>query len=148
MHKLKKSTGEVLAVNEVRERNINIVKNYGVLIRYNSRSGTHNMYKEYRDVSLCGAVEQMYAELAGRHRARFGSIHIVDTRIVPAGVRATNRYNPEIHGDDVPVAVKRPNVKQFLSSKVKFPLAHRIQRAPSKALRSTFNASRPTTFFS
>ena len=148
MHKLKKSTGEVLAVNEVRERNTNIVKNYGILIRYNSRSGTHNMYKEYRDVSVCGAVEQMYAELAGRHRARFGSIQIVDTRVVPAGVRAFNRYNPEIHGDEVPVAAKRPNVIQFLTSRIKFPLPHRIQRAPTKALRSTFNASRPTTFFS
>jgi len=148
MHKLKKSTGEVLAVNEVRERNSNIVKNYGVTIKYNSRSGTHNMYKEYRDVSLCGAIEQMYAELAGRHRARFGSIQIVDTCIVPAGVRASNRYNPEIHGDDVPVAVQRPNVKQFLSSKIKFPLPHRIQRAPTKSLRSTFVANRPTTFFS
>lgn len=148
MHKLKKSTGEVLAVNEVRERNSNIVKNYGVTIKYNSRSGTHNMYKEYRDVSLCGAIEQMYAELAGRHRARFGSIQIVDTCIVPAGVRASNRYNPEIHGDNVPVAVQRPNVKQFLSSKVKFPLPHRIQRAATKSLRSTFVANRPTTFFS
>ncbi len=148
MHKLKKSTGEVLAVNELREKNTNIVKNYGITIRYNSRSGTHNMYKEYRDVSLCGAVEQMYAELAGRHRARFASIHIVDTRVVPAGVRAVNRYNPEIHGDEAPTGVKRPNVLQFLSSKIRFPLAHRIQRAPTKALRSTFNARRPTTFFS
>lgn len=146
LHKMKKSTGQILAVNEIREKNTNIVKNYGITIKYNSRSGTHNMYKEYRDISLCGAVEQMYSELAGRHRARFHSIQIVDTRVVPAGVRATRRYNPET--DDVlPVAAKRPAIKQFLDSKLKFPLPHRIQRAPSKALRSTFNASRPTTFF-
>jgi large subunit ribosomal protein L18Ae len=148
MHKLKKSTGEILTLNEIREKNANIVRIYGITIRYNSRSGTHNMYKEYRDVSVCGAVEQMYAELAGRHRARFGSIQIVDTRVVPAGVRAFNRYNPELHGDEVPIAAKRPNVIQFLASNIKFPLPHRIQRAPTKALRSTFNASRPTTFFS
>jgi len=147
LHKMKKSTGDILAVSEVRERNANIVKNYGITIRYNSRSGTHNMYKEYRDVSLCGAVEQMYSELAGRHRARFQAIQIVDTSIVPAGARAMRRYNPELHGDNVPISVKRPSIKQFIDSKVKFPLPHRIQRAPSKALRSTFNASRPTTFF-
>lgn len=146
IHKMKKSTGEILAVNEIRERNTNTVKNYGITIKYNSRSGTHNMYKEFRDVSLCGAVDQLYAELAGRHRARFHSIQIVDTRIVPAGIRANNRYNPETDGDEVPPAVKRPSIKQFLG-KVKFPLAHRIARAPSKALRSTFSASRPTTFF-
>lgn len=145
--KLKKSTGEVLAVNEIREKNSNIVKNYGITIKYNSRSGTHNMYKEFRDVSLCGAVSQMYSDLAGRHRARFSSIQIVDTRVVPAGARAIKRYNPELHGDDVPIGVKRPIVKQFIDSKIKFPLPHRIQRAPTKALRSTFNAHRPTTFF-
>jgi large subunit ribosomal protein L18Ae len=144
---MKKSTGDILSVNEVRERSVNIIKNYGITIRYNSRSGTHNMYKEFRDVSLCGAVEQMYSELAGRHRARFPAIQIVDTKVVPAGLRKLRRYNPEIHGDDVPVAIARPSIKQFISDKVKFPLPHRIQRAPCKALRSTFNTSRPTTFF-
>lgn len=145
---MKKSTGEILTVNEVREKNSRIVKNYGIVLRYNSRSGTHNMYKEYRDVSLCGAVEQMYSELAGRHRARFSSIQIVETRVVPAGKRALKRYNPETDGDNVPVAVKRPSVKQFIDGKVAFPLAHRIQRAPTKAVRSTYVSKRPTTFFS
>jgi large subunit ribosomal protein L18Ae len=147
LQKAKKSTGEILAVSEVRERNSNIVKNYGITIKYNSRSGTHNMYKEYRDISVCGAVEQMYSELAGRHRARFQAIQIVDTRTVPAGLRKLNRYNPELHGDDVPVAVARPSITQFISSKVKFPMPHRIPRAPTKSLRTTYNASRPTTFF-
>lgn len=147
LHKMKKSTGDILAVNEVRERNSRVVKNYGITIKYNSRSGTHNMYKEYRDVSLVGAVEQMYSELAGRHRARFSSIHIVDTCIVPAGLRKARQYNPEIDGDVAPIGVKRPSIKQFISSKVRFPLPHRIARAPSKALRSTFNAARPTTYF-
>jgi len=105
------------------------------------------MYKEYRDVALTGAVEQMYSELSGRHRARFGSIQIVDTRVVPAGRRAIKRYNPELHGDVVPIGVRRPAVKQFIDSKLKFPLPHRIQRAPTKALRTVYNAARPTTFF-
>jgi large subunit ribosomal protein L18Ae len=146
--KLKKSTGEILTVNEVREKNPNVIKNYGITIKYNSRSGTHNMYKEFRDTSLCGAVEQMYAELAGRHRARFGSIQIVDTRIVKAGIKATAEYNPEIHGDVLPESVKRPSLVQFLDSKIKFPLSHRILRASTKTLRSTFTAKRPTTYFS
>ena len=145
---MKKTTGEILTINEVRERNSNVIKNFGVTIKYNSRSGTHNMYKEYRDVSLCGAIEQMYAELAGRHRARFGSIQIIDTRVVPAGIKKTNEYNPELHGDVPPVAVKRPSVVQFLDSQIKFPLSHRIPRPASKSLRATFTARRPTTFFS
>merc|ERR1719218_286633 len=65
---MKRSTGDILAVHEIRERKNDTVKNYAITIKYNSRSGTHNMYKEYRDTALVGAVEQMYAELAGRHR--------------------------------------------------------------------------------
>lgn len=144
--KLKRATGEILAVHEVRERNTNTVKNYGITIRYNSRSGTHNMYKEFRDVSICGAVEQMYSDLAGRHRARFSAIHIVDTCVVPAGIRATKRYDPE-EDDEAPAAVKRTKVAQFLNSKIKFPLPHRVQRSSSKRYRTTFKAMRPTTFF-
>lgn len=146
IHKMKKSTGQILAVNEIREKNVNVVKNYGITIKYNSRTGEHNMYKEFRDVSLCGAVEQMYAELAGRHRVRFHGIKIVDTKVVPAGVRAVNRFDPE-SGEPVPPSVKRASIKQFLASKVKFPLPHRIARPATKALRTTYSAKRPTTYF-
>jgi large subunit ribosomal protein L18Ae len=32
------------------------IKNFGVWLRYDSRSGTHNMYREYRDLTVTGAV--------------------------------------------------------------------------------------------
>lgn len=32
------------------------IKNFGVWLRYDSRSGTHNMYREYRDLTVAGAV--------------------------------------------------------------------------------------------
>lgn len=35
------------------------VKNFGILLRYNSRTGTHNLYKEFRDTSRTGAVNQL-----------------------------------------------------------------------------------------
>ncbi|DBA04875.1 TPA: hypothetical protein N0F65_006877 [Lagenidium giganteum] len=110
------------------EKNKRIVKNYGIWIRYNSRSGTHNMYKEYRDLTLCGAVEQMYAELAGRHRARPRSIQIMRTAILAAK------------------DTKKVNVQQFHDSKIKFPLSHRLPRPANKNQRTTFKASRPCTF--
>lgn len=52
------------------------VKNFGIWIRYDSRSGTHNMYKEYREMSRTDAVEAMYQDMAARHRSRFRSIHV------------------------------------------------------------------------
>ena len=32
------------------------IKNVGIWLRYDSRSGTHNMYREYRDLTVAGAV--------------------------------------------------------------------------------------------
>jgi len=84
MHKMKKTTGEILDINELVERNSRIVKNYAIWIKYDSRSGTHNMYREYRDLTLTGAVDQLYSEMAGRHRARFRSIQIIRTGVVAA----------------------------------------------------------------
>lgn len=62
-----------LQINEKRPLK---VKNFGIWIRYDSRSGTHNMYKEFREMSRTEAVEALYQDMAARHRARFGSIHV------------------------------------------------------------------------
>jgi large subunit ribosomal protein L18Ae len=83
------------------------------------------MYKEYRDVTLNGAVDQMYQEMGSRHRVRFPCIQIIKTATVPAS------------------ACKRANTQQFLNSKIRFPLTHRLVRPPSRVLKSTYKASRP-----
>ena len=126
--KMKKTTGEILAVHEITEKNTRTIKNYGIWLRYNSRSGTHNMYKEFRDTSLNGAVGQLYSEMAGLHRARNRSIQILRCAVINA--------------DDC----RRPDTKQFHNSKIKFPLSHRIPRASHKRFKTTFKASRPCTF--
>ena len=45
---------------QIFEKKPTTIKNFGIWLRYQSRTGYHNMYKEYRDVTLNGAVEQMY----------------------------------------------------------------------------------------
>ncbi len=57
MKKVKKATGEIVSVNQVFEKKPMKVKNFGVWIRYDSRSGTHNMYKEYREFSRVDAIK-------------------------------------------------------------------------------------------
>ena len=59
LKKVKRANGEILAVNEITEKFPNVVKNFGIFLRYNSVHGTHNIYKEFRDVSRCGAVKQL-----------------------------------------------------------------------------------------
>ncbi|KAJ6364369.1 hypothetical protein OIU76_029340 [Salix suchowensis] len=123
LKKVKKSNGQVLAINEnyakafneeevasvkffelIFEKSPTKIKNYGIWLRYQSRTGYHNMYKEYRDTTLNGAVEQMYTEMASRHRVRFPCIQIIKTATIPAKL------------------CKRESTKQFHNSKIKFPI--------------------------
>ena len=62
--------------DQIHEKRPTKVKNFGIWIRYDSRSGTHNMYKEYREMSRTEAVDALYQDMAARHRARFRSIHV------------------------------------------------------------------------
>jgi large subunit ribosomal protein L18Ae len=131
-HKMKKTTGEILDVVELVEKNSRTVKNYGIWLRYTSRSGTHNMYREFRDVKLTGAVSQLYDEMAGRHRTRPRSIQIIRTAVVKAA------------------DLRRPNGMQFAKANVRFPLSHRTAsgKRGQKALSDkTFTTVRPTTYF-
>jgi large subunit ribosomal protein L18Ae len=126
--KMKHTTGEILSVNEIFEKNTNTVKNFGIWLRYDSRSGTHNFYKEYRSTKLTNAIDMMFAEMAGLHRARRTSIQIIRT----ATIRAKD--------------CKRPPILQFHSGSIKFPLAHVVPRTSNKRFRAAFAAKRVSTF--
>jgi large subunit ribosomal protein L18Ae len=82
-NKVRKCQGEIVSVSEIFERKTNSIKNYGIVLKYLTRTGIVNMYKEYRSNTLCGAVGQMYSEMAGRHSARGDSIHIIKTTVQP-----------------------------------------------------------------
>lgn len=101
------------------------MKNFAIWLRYNSRSGTHNMYKEFRALSRAEAVELMYQDMAARHRARFGSIHILKV----AEVQKVSD-------------LRRPYVKQLTSKGLRFPLPHR--RTSGAGI---YAAKRPATFY-
>ncbi|KAK9358640.1 ribosomal L18ae/LX protein domain-containing protein [Lipomyces starkeyi] len=125
LRKVKKSTGEIVSVKVISEKRPTKVKNFGIWIRYDSRSGTHNMYKEYRDLSRTSAVESLYQDMAARHRARFRSIHIL--KVV------------ELEKSD---DVKRQYIKQLLTPGLKFPLPHRVIKS-----KQLFSPNRPSTFY-
>merc|ERR1711976_645251 len=110
LRKFKKTTGEIVSVEEIKERKPLQIKNFGIWLRYDSRSGTHNMYREYRDMTVSGAVTQCYRDMGARHRARAHSIQIIKVEPVAA------------------INTRRPLIKQMHDSKIKFPLAQRIQK--------------------
>merc|ERR1712039_1020294 len=54
----------IVSVEEIREKKPLKIKNFGVWLRYDSRSGTHNMYREYRDLTVSSAITQCYRDMA------------------------------------------------------------------------------------
>ena len=125
LRKIKKANGEVVSLSKIAEKRPTKVKNFGIWIRYDSRSGTHNMYKEYREMSRCDAIETTYQDMAARHRARFRSVHIL---------KAVEIEKTE--------DIRRPYIKQLFTKNLKFPLPHRIPKKSTKI----FAPSRPATF--
>lgn len=129
MRKLKKASGEIVSVNAIHEKRPLKVKNFGLWLRYDSRSGTHNMYKEYRAMSRVEAVEQMYQDMAARHRSRFRSVQIL--KVVELEKTAD---------------IKRPYIKQLTEKNLKFPLPTRIPKTAG-AGKKLFSATRPSTWY-
>ena len=69
-NKLKKINGEVVSVKEVFEKKKDHVRTYGILIRLEAESGIHNMYREYRDLSLNAAVGKLINDMASKYKAK------------------------------------------------------------------------------
>lgn len=98
-------------------------------MRYDSRTGHHNMYREYRETSINAAVSKMYQDVAARHRSRFTNVQIVRTAMVPLE-KMRKTWN-----------------KEYLSKDTKFPMTHRVMRPQKKAFKKVFAAKRPRTCY-
>ena len=85
------------------------------------------MYKEYRDLTLTGAIGQMYNDMAGRHRAMACNVQIIKTAVIRD------------------CDVRRDNTYQYLNKNLRFPLVRPRQVIP-KQHRHLAIASRPSTF--
>ena len=85
LKKVKKANGEIVNLVEIKEKRPAAIKNFGIWLRYDSRSGTHNMYREYRDLTVCSAVTQCYRDMGARHRARAHSIQVGQSFVTGQG---------------------------------------------------------------
>ena len=66
--------------------------------------------------------------MAGRHKARADTIHVIRTVVVPPGKE------------------KRAEVKIFTEGNPKFPLLNKISRAPIRKFKTFAHAKRPSLF--
>ncbi|EIW74889.1 ribosomal protein L18ae [Coniophora puteana RWD-64-598 SS2] len=79
LKKVKKASSEIVGTHEKR---LLTVKNFDIWPHYDSRSGTHIMYKEFRELSRADAVKSHYQDMAARYHAHFRSIHSRPHRVV------------------------------------------------------------------
>eukprot|EP01105_Mastigella_eilhardi_P005221 TRINITY_DN16981_c0_g1_i1.p2 TRINITY_DN16981_c0_g1~~TRINITY_DN16981_c0_g1_i1.p2 ORF type:complete len:211 (+),score=65.45 TRINITY_DN16981_c0_g1_i1:64-633(+) len=129
LKKIKRTHGEILAIHELHEEKPNSIKTFGILLRYNSSKGVHNIYKEYRELSRCDAITHMYRDMASQYRVKAHNVQVVECKALASK------------------DVRRKTNKQFMNNKIRFPRVHQIVRPPTKQMRSTFVARRPTTVF-
>ena len=113
---------------QIYEKSPERVKNFGVWFRYDSRTGTHNAYKEFREMSAEKAINHLYQNMAGLSRAKASAIQILKV------------------SELAPSECKRPDIKQFHKGGIQFPLPHRVRKT-EKAYKTTFKASRPNTHY-
>ncbi|GCA62937.1 60S ribosomal protein L18a/ L20, eukaryotes [Kipferlia bialata] len=127
LQKLKRANGEILSVVEVPNKAEDTVKNYGMWIRWRSRTGIHNSWREYRSNTVTSAVEKMYSEMAGQHRVRWGNIQIISV--------------DEIEAENI----RRNHITEVMGENVKFPLPFAFQHA-KKVIQtgSRYQARRPS----
>lgn len=149
LKKFKKTTGEIVSLKQVYERTPVKIKNFGIWLRYDSRSGTHNMYREYRDLTVGDAVTSCYRDMGARHRARAHSIQVNVYISFNTFVRHADNFcfvSFQIIKVEAIAASKcrRPHVKQFHDSKIRFPLVQRVHHKGSRAL---FSFRKPRTYF-
>lgn len=87
------------------------------------------MYKEFRDISLNGAVSQLHMEMAGNHRASEDTISIIRTAVL------NEKDN-----------IRRSKSHLLRDNKVRFPIIRSVARASHKRYHKIFKANRPNTF--
>merc|ERR1712032_1346197 len=131
LNKVKRANGEILSCSEIFERDPTKVKTFGIVCTYKSKFGYHTLYKEYRSLTLNGACDQLYNEMAGRHKAQRESVTIVRTSVLSGNVEETCR---------------RLYTRQIVKDGVRFPVLNRLIRNSDKQYRTVFKAVRPSLF--
>lgn len=126
LKKIKKTKGEIVLCKRVEEDDTH-VKNFGVVLRFRSRVGQHNMYREVRETTSARAVEKIYADLAGQCRTRALDIQIINVNEIT---------NPE--------DLRREKTIIFNDANVAFPHPFPLAHAKRSARVKPFQTRRPT----
>ena len=128
-HKMKRTHGEILKIQEIHEKPTTKARNFGIFLKYRSRTGIHNIFKEFRDVSLRGAVSQMYNEMGGNYKVNAEKVQVINT----------------VELKDEELNIRNPRCLQWNdSSKIHYPVWRKTIRKTNSKYNTLFVSKRPT----
>lgn len=128
INKVKKSQGEVLKIQEIFDQGKISARNYGIFLKYRSRTGVHNCYKEYRAVNLKSAINQMYNEMGGNYKCNSERVEIIRT----------------VELKENELKLRNPRCKQWIDTEnIMYPLWKKNTRPTNTRYRAIFKANRP-----
>ncbi|KAM7332704.1 hypothetical protein ACRRTK_009412 [Alexandromys fortis] len=105
LEKMKKSLGETVDCGQEFEKLLLCAEKFGIWLRCDSLSGTHNVYCEYPDLTMTGTITQCYRDMGARHRAHARSIQIMKVEETEEGKYCLLGHQAvPRHQDQVPVA--------------------------------------------
>ena len=126
LQKIKRANGEIVSCTKVDE-NENTVRNFGVWLRYRSRTGEHNMYREIRETTSARAITKLFSDMAGLYRVRYHNVQIMKVVEVPAS------------------QCKRDAVVSMIDRNVKFP--HPFPKNTLKKTLGKYTNKLPRVYF-
>ena len=131
--KLKRTKGEIIRVSEVFDRPENKGLNYGIYVRYRSKKGIHNAYKEFRAVNKKDAIDKMYNEMGGCHKCPSKDIEIIKIDLLT----------------QEQLRVRKPRCLLWSNTaKINYPIWKRTGRKSERKFENVFNRSRPLSIIS
>merc|ERR1712224_410564 len=127
--KIKKSNGYIVSCDRLVGKNSIIGKNFGLWVKFQTRTGNQYAFKEFRDTTINGAVHQLQYEMASRHKTDIKCIQLIKT------VELVSR------------SCQCAYIMQYHNSKVWVTLARKMLRSSSKKFRETLKGKRPKLFW-
>lgn len=130
-NKIKKSSGEILKIQEVFNSGKINAQNYGIYLKYQNHVGKQNMFKEYRAVSVQDAVDQLYNEMGGNYKVSRDRVDII--KVVKLA--------------DENLRIKNPRCLQFKNTnEIAIPVWRKNFRPSQPQYKSNFVKKRPATY--
>ncbi|KAL6122310.1 ribosomal prt L18A [Nucleospora cyclopteri] len=112
-YKIKATHGEVLRIEEIKQDDDFVVKNYRISFVYRTRTGFQNAYKEIRHINKVLAISALNQEFGSRHKVKHSDIYIISIDKISAE-EATKPKCITYSAEEVkfPIFKKIPNTKQ------------------------------------